>query len=569
MRRLADDFKATERTLKESVAAERDAEIRAAENRERERAAREKLDLERRARETMDRFQALLDEGEKRRAAEEEVLRKEARAEILRREALLRKSFEQQRAELEAEKVKAIELETQKLEERLRAEFETERGGFLRGGGEGSGEGAGVDLEAEVWEHLKGHLAGSAEYKLFAGFEESSQPLAERYRHEGVFKLRYDLKFLENFELLLVPRVWIDSGGLSHGAQEKFEDSAEQRPSFTFEEGWVLGAFESFDAKVGKVIVAWGTGDLVNPTDIVNPVDYTDLLDSEKIGVPGTDASYFIGEETRLRLVVVPTFTPSRLPPAGERFNPVPPEGIFLPTPIGPVGPVPVGHRDLPARTFENAQAALRASSTVEGFDLSATYFTGFNDLPVLTIDPTGDPASPIVLTPRFDRIHMFGGDMSTTLGDFELHAEAAQFVTEGDRDDDYLQYVFGTNWSRGDLLIGKDQLTVILEYTGEWVTKDATAENVIPATGFARAFTGAVLGRVTYRPIAGLELQATAALIVDGDENIYVRPEATYEFGSHTKHNVGLDLLSGPRGTFFGQFRDEDRFTVSFKVSF
>jgi hypothetical protein len=568
-RRMQDDYQAAEATLKESFAASQAVEGRQIEKRERERAARERLDLERRARETIERFQALLDEAERRHAAESEVMRREAKAEILRREAIVRKQLEEETAAFEAEKAKAIELETQELEERLRAEFESDRGGFIRGGEGGGGEGEGIDLEAEVWEHLKGHLSGTAEYRLYAAFEESPQPAAERFLHQGIIRLRYDLKFLESLELVLLPRLRFDNGALTEGTQDQWEEKQVKRPSFTLEEATLGGSLGSFDLKLGKQIFSWGTADLWNPTDVLNPVDFTDLLDSEKIGVPSADISFYPEDETRLRLIALPTFTPARIPLPLERWNPIPPGGIFFVTPLGEVGPVPFARRDLPARTGENLQLAGRASTTLAGFDLSATYIYGRNDLPSYTLDPRADPLVPVEITPRYDRYHMLGADASTTVWELELHGEAAHFTTEGDRDDDYLQYTAGGRWTGGDLALAKDELRIILEFASEWVTREGAGASSLSGTAFARAFRSAVLHRIAYKPFAQLEFQGTFAAVLWGEENFYVRPEVSYELGSHTKLRAGFDILAGPRDTFFGGFAGEDRFWLSFKLSF
>jgi len=576
LRRQKDDFQAAETTLRETFAASQAAEAKILDKRAKDRAARERLDLERRAKETIERFQALATEADRRHKADAEVMRREAKAEILRREALVRKQLEDEKAAFESEKSKAVELETQKLEERLRAEFEEERGGFIRGTDGGGEGGEGIDLEEVVWEHLKGHLSGSAQYKLFAGFQESVQPLSDQVRHEGVFRLRYDVKLFEEvealsspLEIVIAPRVKVDSDELSRGYQDTFVESQTLRPTFAFEELTVGAGFGSFDVKVGKMIVSWGTGDLWNPTDVVNAVDFIDFLDSEKIGVPAADMSFYPTDETRLRLLVIPAFTPSRTPPIGKRFNPVPPEGLFVPTPGGPVGPVPIAERDLPDGTAENVQLAGRASTTIAGLDLSGTYVYGWNDLATFTIDPTGDPLVPLQVTPRYDRYHMFGGDIATTLWVFEVHAEAGQFVTEGNRDDDFLQYLVGGRYTTGDVLTAKDEVRFIVEFASEWVTREASAANAVSGSGFARAFKNTVLNRIAYKPFNELEIQGTVAAILYGPDSFYFRPEASYDIGAHTKIRAGFDLMGGPKSSFFGSYSGEDRFWLSLKLTF
>jgi hypothetical protein len=369
----------------------------------------------------------------------------------------------------------------------------------------------------------------------------------------------------------LVPRVRFDDDGLTFGAQEELDDEARKRPIFTLEEAWVGGRFGAIDAVIGKQIFAFGTADLLNPTDVLNPVDYTDLIDSEKIGVFALDASVHPLDELELRAILIPTFTPSRLPLENERFSPIPPGGIFVEGPGGLLGPIEVARRKIPDGK-DALQAAFRISGSVRGWDLSATYVTGFNRLPVLV--PENLAAPPFVkLRPEFDRIHMFGGDFATTFdlplfGEIEAHGEAAQFFTQGGRDDDYLQFVLGTRYTFADPVIGKET-NLTLEYAGEVVNGHRTEKDVLSAGAFTRAFKSAVLSRLVWKPIGRLELSTTFAWIAHGPDSIYLNPEARYEFGAHTKIVAGADILEGTRKSFFGQFDEDDRMYLSLKLTF
>jgi hypothetical protein len=575
-RKREEEARAQGEALRDSLRGERDAAAAAAAKAERERAERERLDLERRVKETVERYEALLGEADKRREAEAESDRRAARAEILRREALAKKKLEEEKAALEREKAAAIAAETERIEARLRAEQE-EKGGLIREKGEGAEAGAGgIDLEQQVWHYLTGHLGGSVEYRLDAYLHDSAQPEAQRATNEAVVKLKYDASFFgDAVSVKVVPRVRVDDDRLSYSTQEELEDERTRRPVFTFEEAVVAGHFGAFDVALGKQIFAWGTGDIVNPTDVVNPVDYTDLIDSEKIGVFALDASLYPGADTRLRLILEPTFTPARLPLAGHRFSLLPPDGIFLPPPpplTSPIGPLAVGERDLPEDGLPGFAAAFRASTTLGGWDVSATYYAGVNHLPNFQVRPLG--AAPFAsITPVYDRIHMVGLDFATTftppvLGEIQAHGEAAQFLTEGGRDDDYAQYVLGIEKNFSDPVFEKEAM-LVLEYAGQIIEVARSRTDIIPATQFARAFTNAVLARLTWKPIEHLELLGTMAAIVESPQSYYFRPEVRYELGTHTKIAAGFDFMTGSRSGFFGQFAEDDRFFLSLKLVF
>jgi hypothetical protein len=529
-----------------------------------ERARRERLDLERQVADTVARYEALLAEAETAREKFVEVVRREARAEVLRRESVLRQRFEEERAALEARRQEELEREAERIEARLREELSAPAGfgeaeaGFLREADAlfGEGEPEGIDLESEVWEHLKGHLSGQATYRLYGYLERSEQPEAERQLHQGIITLRYEVDLTGWLRLHVAPRLQMDDGDLSEGVQDDIVDDQLVRPVLSFEEVKLEATWGEVDLSVGERIFAYGTADLYNPTDVLNPLDYTDLLDNEKIGMPAIELAWWPGGgDTAIRAIWLPWFAPSRLPPVGERFFLVP-SGATLP---------PVADRELPGKFFQNGEVALRAESRLGGFDLSLTTYYGWQRLPVLV--PVATAAEPFVeLEPTYDRRLVVGADMAREVEAFILSAEVAQTITEGGRQEDYMQYVFGARrtWFPGDR-----RLTVSLEYAGEWVNGDAEEETIEVATDLARAFASSVLGRVRFEPIDDLELSVTGAWLLDGPDSWYVRPEASYKFGAHTEVAAGFDLLDGEDGGFFEQFDDDDRVFLDVKLSF
>ena len=76
----------------------------------------------------------------------------------------------------------------------------------------------------------------------------------------------------------------------------------------------------------GKQFYAWGTADFFNPTDNINPYDYLDVLERDKLAV--WSAAARLPRVRRLVFVVVPVFTPSRVPLFRQPVTPEPPPGF-------------------------------------------------------------------------------------------------------------------------------------------------------------------------------------------------------------------------------------------------
>ena len=141
-----------------------------------------------------------------------------------------------------------------------------------------------------------------------------------------------------------------------------------------------------------------------------------------------------------LTVVVVPYFTPSRTPLSDSRWVPMHPEDV---------GAI-VDGREVPRiRTFTDVEYAGRLRGTIGGWDLSLSYFDGFERTPVLKLvgvepTPTGDLPH---YTPVFTRVMAPGVDFSTTFGSIEIHGEGALKLVKRDGRNDVFQGIAGVNY--------------------------------------------------------------------------------------------------------------------------
>lgn len=394
-------------------------------------------------------------------------------------------------------------------------------------------------------------LDGSVEYKNYSYFEEAEQD-GNQIVNELILKLEFDGSFGETIRYYLEPRLRVDDDSLSKGVIDGIKDDTPKRRILDVEEGFLKFESEVFDVTAGKLIYAWGTADGYNPTDNLNPRDYTDLLDNEKIGVFSAMGNYYL-RDFDLQFVFVPVFTPSRVFPTDSRWAFVPP-GF----------PLPINERDLPPDTLANAQFAFRCSTTIKGWDFSLSYYDGIEDAPVGLVEFAD--ATPTGVTPTYNKIRVPGGDFSTTFGKWEIHGELGYFISDDDGLDSYLQYVVGFNYSWSDLVLGHD-VTLILEYAGETITNEGDDPAFID-TEISRVFTNSVLSRVIYEIDYYTKFEFLGAFNFD-DDDFYIQTKFFRDLSESLKIEAGFDILQGPRDTFFGQFKDNDRFFCSLEYLF
>ena len=405
-------------------------------------------------------------------------------------------------------------------------------------------------------------IRGTLTYRNYSYFQAVPQDDRNFY-NEGILQVEWARRLAPWVSLKLVGEVRGDTARFAEGVRFQIPDDDLHRSIVALKEGWADFRRGPFELSVGKQLYAWGTADVFNPTDNLNPRDYMDPIDSEKMGVWSVAARATLGA-TQITFVVVPVFTPSRLPLADSRWAPPPPS-----TPI----PAMTAARDLPEVEWSNVQYGGRVRTTVTGWDLSASYFEGFETTPVIKVSQV--PVAPGVVvplaTPVFTRMRVLGMDMSTTWRKFEFHVENAfKFVVRDGRHDRF-QIVagFGYTWD-GFRLRWLDRISVVAEYAREVNLSTNRSSNVLAEEDLVRlglalpnnAFSDGAAGRVTFRFTEDTELRLTGALDFTNTLGSFVRVHVAHRIFDALHAEAGLDFFTGERGkTFWGQWRDNDRF--------
>jgi hypothetical protein len=325
---------------------------------------------------------------------------------------------------------------------------------------------------------------------------------------------------------------------------------------------------KALDVRLGRQIIAWGKADIVNPTDNLSPRDFTDPLeaDDERLGVWAIRPRLQFGDAL-WEGVVVPVFTPSVLPYGSERWSPPIPSQV--PNPGNPGQMLRLDHVFLPpnkpAGTFENMQYATRLSSTVRGWDVSASYFDGWEDVPRLVpqLSISGPDAATLQLTPEFRRKRAVGGDFATVVQAFTLRGEAAYIRPDPFLGPDYVQYVLGVERTAGDMLSKGGTFVLV-----QWI-HSILPDDFDPAPlDFNYLFERAVTARVQHNVTTAAQV-AVEGLYEWARHGYYIQPSASYRVGDHVRVEGFVDLLGGRETEFFGLFADNKRIQFRIRYTF
>jgi hypothetical protein len=406
--------------------------------------------------------------------------------------------------------------------------------------------------ESSLAEKYKEYFKTRLEYRNFTYFEDGNRQDQRRSLNEFQAEVEYDHMWTDNFRVYVDALLWLDDDDYAKGFIDELEDDDVKRNKFNLPEFFVDLYFNDFDLRIGKQVVAWGKADSVNPTDNVNPQDLSNFFEQDQeIGVPAVKLDYYIGDFT-IEGVFVPTFTPTRLPPLDTRLSVIDISDI----------PFPINDPDLPSDNIDNSQYGVRLKTTHKGWDFSASFYDGINDFPNVRLEPD------FSITPIYNKIRVIGADFATTFDRWGVHGEAAQFLSDGDREDSYVQYVLGIDYKRADVVLDHD-LFAIVEYIGEHVTQEGESELPVGGAMVSRVFSNSLFVHIEYEFSDYFRLDLEGIVNLDNGEDYFLKPEFSYDVNNNFTIAVGFDLLWGPSDTFFGQFDKSDRVFTKMTYTF
>ena len=293
---------------------------------------------------------------------------------------------------------------------------------------------------------------------------------------------------------------------------------------------------------VGRQFIRWGKADILNPTDRFAPKDFLEVTRDEFLGVIGARAMYERGAHL-IDGVVVPLFTPSRIPLPDTRWAPALPPGIE-------------GTVDLGVEFPQRPQYGVRWNILGPGFEVSASFFDGFNHLPQFETQPLS--GQPLVAVRRsFAPLRMAGTDAAIPLRWFVLKGEIAALMTSSDDADDVVLFVVQVERQIGEL-------SLVGGYAGEIVVTESAAFDYAPDRGLTRAF----LGRAGYTVNANSDVSFEAAVRQNLD-GVWIKGQYSKALDSHWRVTAAGVIIGGEEEDFIGQYRRNSHLLSTLRYSF
>lgn len=340
------------------------------------------------------------------------------------------------------------------------------------------------------------------------------------------------------------------------------------------EEAYLTIDRAGYNVIIGQKLHRIGTGDGVNPLDLINPRDYRDPVASGRSDsrepVPLAMATFDLPlpagfQEASLETIVVPLAQVNQFNSPGSAWEPL---GLKELRAAEKQGQLVLESQDEPHQAIEEAEYLLRLAGTVSGWDLALIGFYGYLDPPVFTGSqrPDGGGGTVLHLTPVHPDFSAFGINFakglerSTVRGELSLKPNIpVQKATDGG-DYGYLRTAVTEGVLGIDRTFGVNLYTN-LQYFFTWTDR---AERVV-----SRAFSH------------GLSYEVHDKFLYDdltlGIRGIIGFSEQGWTFESYAEYELADDwtlegsalFFEGPKTGGYGQYGDNDMLTLRIRYSF
>jgi len=402
--------------------------------------------------------------------------------------------------------------------------------------------------------------------------------------HEGeVYRnyLKADLNLNETFtstEVKAVLRAEEDSMRPDDDSAYLRDDTGAQRlylrEAYASHDFYFESFIDSINIKAGRIIYTWGNSDELKPVDIINPQDYSNLyftpINDRKYGVLSGSVSVFFTENFFIEAIAVPEFRPSEIA-----------SSVFVTSQMREMSSYTLHDQVLPDEKISNSSAAGRMGLTIFDVDMHASYFYGYDRLPVYSMAYPGT----LEITPVYKKIQMFGFDFQRALfSGISVRGEAAFFergkcFAYSSEGASLLASPLGADLSTGGSGYAEKKY---IEYTAGFDDTDFIFQDLYLNLQFhqkiimdyddglvSEQYKNLVLWNIKYyMDNKKYRLSGQGAYDL-GDRSVYANAEFSARLDESLELSLGGWIIEGEADTDIGQFDGSDMVYVSVRVTF
>jgi len=329
---------------------------------------------------------------------------------------------------------------------------------------------------------------------------------------------------------------------------------------------YVKKKFETSDLIFGYKYIEDGISTLYSPAKRIAKYDAAHPTDPDKLGVWQLSWTYYYSGNNSTELRVLPYFQkPLRYPPESSRWMAGKSDYSLVDSDLsGDFGTdYQVREKEIRHKLYDSG-FMVKQKMTVKGVDFFASAYEGYLPTPVLKR----------INANTYEKEYIKGGILaagfSTVQGKWEFHGEGAGEIPENRKQDTYINYVFGTEYDLNTFLKinSIDSAKLIVEYSNEWVLEDQNHPDYPVNQRSAR------LGRNAIYILQKVDINDKNKVSYGAIYNISKKDNThrvTYErkFTGGKSIETFYEWFNGAEKTYFGRWKENDRFLVKFTWKF
>ncbi len=317
---------------------------------------------------------------------------------------------------------------------------------------------------------------------------------------------------------------------------------------------------KNWNFKAGRQIVIWGISDGLRITDLVSPMDMTEFLarDYDDIRIPVNALRVrYLTQNMRAELIFIPVSSFFSVPYQEDN-----PWSVF-PSNTGPY--YDVNMSNTPEKTLSNSEYGGRLSFFLSGIDFSISALHTWNKMPVFNRQLSVNNDT-VFVDAQYNRMDMFGADISIPIRQFVIRAEIAEYFGEvlslkmktnsyNSLKRNTTNFLIGVDWYPGNEWTFTTQYShkLIPDYVDIIETKENTA---LATLGITKKILRSTLSlsTFTYFDIT--------------NNGFFNRTSADYSLTDEIHIMLGYDWFSGDNG-MFGLYKDNSEIWFKAKYVF
>ena len=327
---------------------------------------------------------------------------------------------------------------------------------------------------------------------------------------------------------------------------------------------------ERIDFIFGKKMMRWGTGDGINPMDLINPRDYRDPIASARadarLPILLANGIFLLGPVT-VEGVLIPKAEVNEFPLPNSPWEP---KALKEMRRMAKSGEIVLAAREEPDNWFKNSEFAFRVSTVWHGFDLALLYYNGYPDDPAYHRDYLTDGR--MRFTPRYHRYKAYGFNFAkgfervTIRGELAVKPGLLFSIDSNDpsyKEDsdglvarDLYQGVIGIDYTFFTNLYVNLQFFVDMIEDG----KEALA---------AKQETHGITFEISDKFLDDDLTAGFRGMCYTSHDGAACEIFAEYKIGDNWQISPGYMFFNGPKDSRLGQFNDNDMVYLRLKYSF